>query len=168
VAPHSLGFSVTFALIGGRLLVLAYSLTGRFPGSTVVVLAMIAIALPSGIYCLATVGGWQRSLASGASPSGLAGWIIRSKLAPVLPIAFMFFLLGLLWNMDLTPLDRRARQRRPVALDKPGLRRQCQEGDRGNRRRSGQRSDEREGGLVLRLRERGAAAGVHAGGDRQA
>ena len=97
-------------ILSGRLLlrVLAYSLSGRFPGSTVVVLAMIALALPIGIYCLATVGGWQRSLASGANPSGLTGWIIRSKLAPVLPIAFMFFLLGLLWNMDLTPLDQDA------------------------------------------------------------
>lgn len=103
-----LALTATFALIGVGLLVLAYSLSGRFPGSTVVVLAMIALALPIGIYCLATVGGWQRSLASGANPSGLTGWIIRSKLAPVLPIAFMFFLLGLLWNMDLTPLDRDA------------------------------------------------------------
>ena len=98
--------TVTFTVVGAGLLVLAYSLTGRFPGSTVVTLGMIAIALPVGFYCLATVGGWQRSLASGARPSGLTGWIIRHNLAPVLPIMFMFFLLGLLWDMDLKPLDR--------------------------------------------------------------
>ena len=95
-----------FALIAAGLLVLAYGLIGRFPGPTVATLAMIAVVLPIGIYALATVGGWQSSLASGARPTGLTGWIIRHKLTPILPLMFLFFLFGLVRAMDLTPIDR--------------------------------------------------------------
>jgi len=94
--------------IAAGLLVLAYGLIGRFPGPTVATLAMIAVVLPIGIYALATVGGWQRSLASGARPTGLTGWIIRHKLTPILPLMFLFFLFGLVRAMDLTPIGREA------------------------------------------------------------
>jgi hypothetical protein len=97
-----------FALIATGLLVLAYALIGRFPGSTVTTLATVAVVLPIGMYALATVGGWQRSLASGASPTGVTGWIIRHRLTPILPLVFLFFLLGLVRAMDLTPIDREA------------------------------------------------------------
>ncbi len=100
--------TVAFALIGAALLLLAWSLIGRFPGSTVVILAMIAAILPPALYGLATVTGWQRSMASGAAPPRLSRWIISHNLAPVLPLVFMFFLLGLGREMDLTPLDRHA------------------------------------------------------------
>ena len=82
---------------------------GRFPGVTVVTLAMIAVLLPIGFYLLATVVGWQRSAASGARPNALVGWIISNRIAPGLPIMFMFLLLGLGRGMDLTPIDREAR-----------------------------------------------------------
>ena len=97
-----------FALVAVGLLVLAYALIGRFPGSSVSTLAMIAVVLPIGMYALATVGGWQRSLASGARPTGMTGWIIRHKIAPILPIMFLIFLFGLVRAMDLTPIDREA------------------------------------------------------------
>jgi hypothetical protein len=98
-------FTAVFVLIGIGLLLLSYALIGRFPSSTVGVLAMIAVILPVAMYGLLTVTGWQRSMASGATPPRVSGWIIRHSLAPVLPIMFMFFLLGLGREMDLTPLD---------------------------------------------------------------
>ena len=104
-----LAFTVIFTVIGVALLVLAWALIGRFPGSTVIILAMIAVILPIAIYGLMSVTGWQRSMASGVQPTGLVGWIIRRNLTPILPIMFLFFLLGLGREMDLTPLDRDAR-----------------------------------------------------------
>ena len=98
--------TITFSILGIGLLVLAYSLIGRFPGSTVVTLAMFAIVIPVGMYGLFTVTGWHRSAASAAKPNPLVGWIIRNGLAPFLPILFMVFLFGLGRGMDLTPLDR--------------------------------------------------------------
>jgi hypothetical protein len=101
--------TVTFAIVAAGLLYLAYALVGRFPGVTVVTLAMIAVLLPIGFYLLATVVGWQRSAESGVRPNALVGWIIRNRIAPGLPIMFMFLLLGLGRGMDLTPIDREAR-----------------------------------------------------------
>lgn len=100
--------TVTSTVIAAGMLVLAYSLIGRFPGATVVTLAMIAVVLPIGLYLLATVTGWHRSAASGAKPNAVVGWILRNNLAPFLPIMFMFFLFGLGSQMDLTPIDREA------------------------------------------------------------
>ena len=101
--------TITFAIIATGLLFLAYALIGRFPGVTVVTLAMIAVLLPIGFFLLATVVGWQRSIGSGARPNALIGWLIRNNIAPVLPILFMFLLLGLGRGMDLTPIDREVR-----------------------------------------------------------
>jgi hypothetical protein len=101
--------TVTFTIIAAGMLVLAYALIGRFPGVTVVTLAMIAVVLPIGFYLLATVVGWQRSAASGARPNALVGWIIRNNVAPFLPIMFLFLLLGLGREMNMTPIDQDAR-----------------------------------------------------------
>jgi hypothetical protein len=101
--------TIFFTIMAAGLMFLAYALLGRFPGVTVVTLAMIAVLLPVGFYLLATVVGWQRSEGSDARPNALVGWIIRNRIAPVLPILFMFLLLGLGRGMDLTPIDREAR-----------------------------------------------------------
>jgi hypothetical protein len=98
----------TFTIIAAGMLVLAYAIIGRFPGVTVATLGLIALLLPVGFYLLATVVGWQRSIASGAMPNALVGWIIRNNMAPVLPIMFMFLLLGLGNEMNLAPIDRSA------------------------------------------------------------
>jgi hypothetical protein len=101
--------TVFFTIMAAGLVFLAYALLGRFAGVTVVTLAMIAVLLPVGFYLLATVVGWQRSEGSGVQPNAVVGWIIRNKIAPVLPILFMFLLLGLGRGMNLTPIDREAR-----------------------------------------------------------
>ncbi len=102
-------------LIGVGLLYLAFSLAGRFPSATIGSLALLGIVLPVGLYLIATVTGWQRSAASGATPNAVVGWIIRNRVAPVLPIIFMFFLLGLVRELGMTPSDQAAHDQTALA-----------------------------------------------------
>jgi len=88
------------SLVALGLLALAWTLPHTVGSQARGMLVVLGVVLPIGFYCITTVTGWMRSTDTGVAPPALVGRIIKSGLAPFMPVVFMLFLIGLLMQLS--------------------------------------------------------------------